>query len=133
MIFVLSYLREVNNMNTRIRKVRTDSGLKQDAFAKKLGLTKNFISLVETGGREPSDRTISDICREFNINENWLRTGEGDMRSPQTRNQEIMAFANRVMTDEDESFRKRFVTALGNASPEFWDELEKFLDALKKD
>ena len=42
-------------------------------FAKKINLTKNYISLIETGNRVPSDRTISDICREFHVNEEWLR------------------------------------------------------------
>lgn len=119
-------------MNNRIRKVRTEHGLNQDKFAKKLGLTKNYISLIETGGREPGGRTISDICRIFNVNEDWLRTGNGKMYVPQTRNQEIIEFANRVMADEDESFRKRFVTALSKASPDFWDELEKVLDETQK-
>ena len=121
-------------LNTRIREIRTSQKLRQDDFAEKLGLTKNFISLIETGGREPSDRTISDICRIFNVNEAWLRTGEGEMYVPVTRNQEIIEFANRIMADEDESFRKRFATALAKARPEFWDELEIFLnEMIKKD
>ncbi len=67
-------------MNKRILEIRKDAGKTQDVFAEKLGLTKNFISLIETGKREPSDRTIKDICREFNINEDWLRTGKGEMK-----------------------------------------------------
>ena len=66
-------------MNTRISSIRRSLNYKQDDFAEKLGLTKNFISLIETGKREPSDRTIKDICREFNVNEEWLRTGAGEM------------------------------------------------------
>lgn len=65
------------DMNKRIKKVRNKAGLNQEKFAERIGLTKNFISLIETGMRIPSDRTIKDICREFNVNEIWLRTGEG--------------------------------------------------------
>jgi transcriptional regulator with XRE-family HTH domain len=66
-------------MKNRILKIRKDSKLNQEDFGLRLNLTKNYISLIETGNRIPSDRTISDICREFNVNEDWLRNGTGKM------------------------------------------------------
>ena len=60
-------------MKDRVLKVRKEAGLNQEDFAKKINLTKNYISLIETVNRVPSDRTISDICREFHVNEEWLR------------------------------------------------------------
>lgn len=120
-------------INERVKVIRTSAGLTLDKFGERVGVKKSALSLIESGKNNVTDQMFKSICREFNVSENWLRTGSGEMYVPQTRNQEIMAFANQVMADEDESFRKRFVTALGNASPEFWDELEKFLDALKKD
>ena len=66
-------------MKNRILKIRKDSKLNQEDFGLRLNLTKNYISLIETGNRIPSDRTISDICREFNVNEDWLRNGTGDI------------------------------------------------------
>lgn len=66
-------------MKERILQVRKDSKLTQDAFASRLNLSKNFVWMLEKGERIPSDRTILDICREFNINEGWLRTGKGEM------------------------------------------------------
>lgn len=62
-------------MNTRIKEIRKNSGLTQDAFADRISLTRNYISLMEKGERIPSDRTISDICREFGYSEEWLRNG----------------------------------------------------------
>ena len=50
----------------------------QDDFDRKIKLSKNFVWMLEKGERAPSDRTISDICREFNISEEWLKTGKGD-------------------------------------------------------
>lgn len=67
-------------MKQRILKIRKEAKLNQDDFAKRLNLTKNYISLIETGNRIPSDRTISDICREFSINEDWLRYGTEPMK-----------------------------------------------------
>lgn len=66
-------------MKNRILKIRKDSKLNQEDFGLRLNLTKNYISLIETGNRIPSDRTISDICREFNVNEDWLKNGTGKM------------------------------------------------------
>lgn len=66
-------------MNTRISNIRKSLGLTQEKFADRIGLTRNFVWMIEKGDRVPSDRTISDICREFNVSETWLRTGEGEM------------------------------------------------------
>lgn len=64
-------------MIKRIIKIREDNGLNQEKFAEKIGLSRNFINQVENGKKNISDRTISDICRLFNVNEEWLRTGNG--------------------------------------------------------
>ena len=64
-------------MIKRIIKIREYNGLNQEKFAEKIGLSRNFINQVENGKKNISDRTISDICRLFNVNEEWLRTGNG--------------------------------------------------------
>nr|DAM93261.1 MAG TPA: Helix-turn-helix XRE-family like protein [Caudoviricetes sp.] len=96
-------------MNDRIKQVRQSVGLTQMQFAERLGLSRNFIAMVETGGRVPSDRTISDICREFNINESWLRTGDGDMMRKLTRDQEIAEYMGRLMGNPEDDIRKQFI------------------------
>lgn len=65
-------------MNDRIKKLRKYLNLTQQEFAERIGMKRNSITLIE-GGRNTSDQTIFAICREFNVNEKWLRTGEGDM------------------------------------------------------
>lgn len=67
-------------MNERIKKLRKELNLTQEEFSSKIGLSRNFIAQIETGSKNPSDRTISDICREFNINEDWLRYGTEPMK-----------------------------------------------------
>lgn len=116
---------EVNIMNSRIYQVRKKSSLNQTEFAERLSLTKNYISLIENGNRIPSDRTISDICREFLVNEHWLRTGEGEMMKPVNRDAEITAFIGDVMCREDADFRKRLVTVLSKLDVSEWELLEK--------
>ena len=71
-------------MNSRIKKVRRFFDLTQQAFAERIGLKQNTIALIESGKRSTSDQTIYAICREFGVNETWLRTGEGEMMDPQS-------------------------------------------------
>lgn len=66
-------------MNTRIQHARKVLNLTQDAFAKRLGTVQNTITGYESGRRKPSNAVITSMCREFGINEEWLRTGEGSM------------------------------------------------------
>ena len=62
--------------------------------------TKNFVWMIEKGQRIPSDRTISDICREFGVNETWLRTGAGEMFQKRSRDEELAAFFGEVLSAE---------------------------------
>lgn len=65
-------------MNTRIKAIREGCGLTQEEFGKRIGSARNTIANYETGNRKPSNVVITSICREFNINEEWLRTGDGE-------------------------------------------------------
>ena len=120
-------------LGQRIKQIRNSKKLTQDEFADILGLTKNFISLIETGNRTPSDRTISDICREFNISEVWLRTGEGEMLTPISRDVEIAAFLGDVMRGEKEDFRRRLVSVLARLEPAEWELLANMAQRLAEE
>lgn len=66
-------------MNERIKEIRKSKNMTQTEFGAKIGVKGNTITNYESGMRTPSDAVIVSICREFDINENWLRTGEGPM------------------------------------------------------
>ena len=66
-------------MIERLKQIRTALKINQTNFAKQLGLTQTAYSMIENGNNPLSDRHIKVICSSFNINENWLRTGQGDM------------------------------------------------------
>lgn len=66
-------------MKDRIREVREHFGLSMEKFGSRIGIGKASISLLESGKNNPSVQTITLICREFGVNEQWLRTGEGEM------------------------------------------------------
>lgn len=76
-------------MKDRIVELRKIRGWTQDEFAEKLGISKNYVSLIENGKKVPSDRLISDICGEFMVNEEWLKTG----KEPKKKDSD-MAFAD---------------------------------------
>lgn len=120
-------------MKDRIKKIRKDAGLTQEKFAERLGIKRNTVATYETGKSEPMDNIIVSICREFNINEDWIRHGIGEMKKSLTKNQEMGAFANEVMKLPDEAFKKRFVDALKKLDEKDWENLEKIANKLLKE
>ena len=120
----------MQTIGDRISLVIKRSGLTKTKFAEQLHLSQPFVSGICSGAKQPSDRTIADICREFNVSEAWLRDGVGDMEVKRTMNQELAMMVNELMTESDESYRKRFVAALLDLPPEFWPELKRCLEKL---
>lgn len=123
----------MQTIGDRISLVIKRSGLTKTKFADQLNVSAAYISQMCSGARIPSDRTVADICREFNVSEAWLRDGVGEMYVTRTMNQELLLMVNDLMSESDESYRKRFVTALLELPPEFWPELERFLKKLARD
>lgn len=91
-------------MKDRIREVREHFGLSMEKFGSRIGIGKASISLLESGKNNPSIQTIALICREFGVNETWLRTGEGEMFE-QTR----ASVLDRLSTEYDLSREQRSV------------------------
>lgn len=114
-----------DKLNERIEQLISHEGMTKSAFAARLNVSPGFVTQLCNGVKLPSDRTISDICREFRVNEHWLRTGEGEMLQPVNRDAEIAAFMGDVMHGENEDFRRRLVAALSKLSVEEWELLEK--------
>lgn len=119
-------------MNDRIALVRKATGLTQEKFGERLGLSRNFMWMIENGTRIPSDRTIGDICREFNVNETWLRTGEGEMFIQIPESEKIAAFLADITATECDDFKRRFIEMLAELEPEDWKLLERMAEKLQK-
>lgn len=97
----------MSTITDRISQVLEDSGLKKVQFAERLSVSQAYISQLSSGTRIPSDRTIADICREFRVREEWLRTGEGPMRYPEPDSN--MVIINRLLADDPDEV-VQFVT-----------------------
>ena len=116
-------------MKDRISKIVEMSGLTKTAFAKRINVSQGLVSQMCIGMTKPSDRTISDICREFGCDEVWLRTGEGEPFRQETRQEQIMRFAVQTVKGSNE-FRKALVAMLATLDDSEWDGLEQLLDKL---
>ena len=123
-------LLEVISVNERIKALIYALNLKRKDFSLKLGLSQPFVSELCSGVKQPSDRTIRDICEAFNVNETWLRTGEGDMFNEVTRDEQIADFVGEVLRERDDSFKRRFVSMMSRLDADGWAALEKMANEL---
>lgn len=112
-------------MNERIKKIRKALDLTQQKFADQLGVKRNTVGQWECGINAVTDQVINSICREFNVNETWLRTGEGEMFIELSRDEQIAEFVGRTLSTESESFKKRFIAMLAKLDESDWETLEK--------
>lgn len=114
----------------RIKEIRQAKGLTQQEFADALKVSRNNIAGYETGRTDPSASAISLICKTFSVSETWLRTGEGEMFSENSREEQISAFMGDTLAAEPEDFKKRFVSMLASLNLEEWKLLEKIAKEL---
>jgi len=89
------------NIGERIKKLRKHLDLTQQKFGERLGIKGNTVAQYELGRNEPIDAVLSLICREFSVNENWLRTGEGEMFEKLTEQQKLMKYTGLLLKDKD--------------------------------
>ena len=126
---------EVIPMKNRINFIIEELNLSKTKFADRLNVSPAFVSQMCSGVRDPSDRTIQDICREFGVNEVWLRTGEGEPFQERSREEEIMRATVQTIKGSNE-FRKTLAYMWAQLDEEDWANLEKIytkqLQKLKK-
>ena len=115
-------------ISDRVRELRIAKNLTQQEFADKLKIKRSTISNYDIGRSEPSESAISLICREFNVSEDWLRTGEGEMFVPITRDEEIATFIGSIQADVDDTFKKKLISVLAKLDEKEWDLLEKIAE-----
>ena len=117
-------------MKDRIKEVRMTFKKSQTDFAKSISVSRSAICKMESGENSPSEQTISLICDKYNVNEKWLRTGEGEMFTPKTEDEELSEFFGDLIGEQPELFKKRLIIALKRLRPEQWDLLEEIIDTV---
>lgn len=119
-------------MNERIKNLRKAFDLSQSAFGDRLGVKQNTVATWEAGTRTPSDALITSICREFGVDEVWLRHGEGEMFRPRSRKDAISAYMGQLLGNQRSEFEEDIIEYMANTRPEFWDMLIEELRPLAK-
>lgn len=102
----------MEHIGERISALISELGIKRVQFANSINVDQSYISQLTAGKRTPSDRTISDICREFRVSEVWLRTGEGEMFLRQTEAEQLAEITTRMELDQDDSFISMITSAV---------------------
>lgn len=117
-------------MNIRIRELRKALNLNQTDFGNRIGIKQGSVAGYESGARVPLDSVILSICREFNVSERWLRTGEGEMFNDLDRENQLMMWLGRVAGSEDNDFKKKLLYILMNLTETQWETFEDFAKKL---
>lgn len=116
----------------RIKEIRKYLNLTMEKFGGRLGVGRTAISNIENNNRNLTDQMAVSICREFDVNETWLRTGEGEMFVPKTRNQQITDFLGDLIKEEDGTFKKRLIEAMSKLDKKDWEDIERLVNKLTK-
>ena len=119
-------------MGERLKELRKKLGLTLESFGEKVGVGKSSISRLESGTNNLTEQMILAICREFNVNEEWLRHGTSEMFLKLDREEEIAKLTKELLLEEEDSFKNRLVSALANLSSEQWEVLSSIADQLTK-
>lgn len=118
--------------NERVKELRKSLGLTQEKFGERVGVKKNTISQIESGVNGVTDQLRLSVCREFNVNEDWLRTGEGSMFSEPDEDEEITKFLGDILSGQPD-FRRRLISVLSRMTPDEWALLEAKIRELSEE
>lgn len=119
----------MKTIGERIKFVRQSKDYTQQKFADVLGLKRNTIATYELDKTAPSDRTISDICREFGVDRVWLETGSGEPFVQRSRNEQIAEILGQAIQGNDTA-RDRLIRAFCQLPDEMFPQAEKILDEI---
>ena len=117
-------------MHERIKEIRNALGLTQQEFADAVKVKRNTVATYEMGRSVPSDAAIALICKQFEVNENWLRTGEGEMFVKKSKDKQIAEMLGNIQKSGEDSFKHRLVAALSKLDDSEWSVLEKLIDSI---
>lgn len=115
-------------MNERIKTLRLDLSLTQSEFGEKLGISQNYVWMIEKGDRVPSDRTVADICRVFGVNEDWLRTGQGEKYLRLSRKETVAAYVGKILGGKVTPLEETLIEFMAETSPQEWEELARIIN-----
>lgn len=118
-------------MNNRFKEIRKSKGMSQEEFGKWLGISKSGVSDIEAGRRNVTEQHII-MLKTHDVNETWLRTGEGEMFVPRDRDSDIAKLTVQLLTEETDSFKNRLISALSRLTEDQWELLAQIAEDITK-
>lgn len=115
-------------LKDRIRQIRHNAGLTQQEFAKRIGVSRNTIASYETSVRVPIEAIIVSMCREFDVNENWMRTGEGSIYREMNQDIMLSKWFGSLLKEDADSFKKQIFLTLSKLSESEWETLKNIMN-----
>ena len=126
----------METIGTRIKEIRKGAGLTLEKFGAKIGITAASLSTIENGKSNPSGQTVLMICREFNVNEDWLRDGTGDPFMKLSREETIAEYVGRINGEHITDIEESTIKLMAETPVEEWEtlarELRRFAEKIKK-
>ena len=120
-------------MNSRIKAIRKEikkngKPISQEEFGYRLGVSRDVIANLErtTNPVAPTEQMLKLICREFNVNETWLRTGDGDMFNALSMDEQLAFYLGTILSEQGDTFKKRLIAALSALDESEWSAVEAF-------
>lgn len=117
-------------MKTRMKELRKSLDKTQESFGNSIGLSRSNICNIESGLINLTERNIKEICLTYNVNEDWLRTGEGEMFRKLSSDDEFNILVGKLVAEED-SFKKKVIEEMLKLDDEDWIFIEKFINKIK--
>ena len=109
----------------RIKEIRKTKNLTQTEFGTALGVSRAVINTWERGAVSPNDMAIQMLCVRFGVNEEWLVNGIGEMFPEKTSEEELIEAFGTILNDDD-TFRKKFISVLAQLDENGWNAIEEF-------
>lgn len=118
-------------VNERIFDLRKNTlKMSQTDFAESVGVSRGVIVNLESGATTPKPQFLDLIARVYNVNRDWLETGEGEMLAEMSRAEKIGRFVSDVLEDEPDSFRRKLIDILIELDEDGWRKLKEAADVL---
>lgn len=117
-----------DTLKSRIKEIRLDKNMNQTDFGSKIGVKQGTVAGWENGVRIPSDSTILSICREYNVNEDWLRTGHGEKYLRLSRKETVAAYVGKILGGKVTPLEETLIEFMSETSPQEWEELARIIN-----
>lgn len=119
----------MKEIKDRLKTIRINANMSQDEFGKMIGISRSQISCYEKGLRDITERSLNDICREFNVNKEWLLTGKGEMYIVSEQDEKLAEAFAEISLSENEKL-KEIVQNLTKLDDKTIDKINDLIDLL---